>query len=183
MIVVLAIVSLILTVVLGSQSKYSDRLNLKNQAYNVALFIREAQVYSLGVKNSSPSGTQQFNSSYGIAFQTASPNSIIFFIDKNLDGRYTDASELIEQNNFVGGITVNNYCGTNSSGVEDCSTPQLRTIDITFLRPNPIATVLFHNPGGQLINSLYPPSRVELRSPNGALVSIKVDSTGQISIQ
>src|SRR3989344_86221 len=75
MIVVLSLISLILAVILGSQSKYSDRINVKNHAYKVDRFVRQAQVYSRGVKSTSGAGISDFNTSYGVSFQTTAPNS------------------------------------------------------------------------------------------------------------
>lgn len=180
MVVVITIITLMLSIFLGNRSQYTDKLNLKNQAYNLLTYIRQAQVYSLGVRNYSGSGTQVFGNSYGVAINMASPSIFTYFIDNNGNGKFDGGLEQIENPQLGQGVVVNRVCGTQS-GSENCS--GIQEIDITFKRPNPTAIIQFLNNGGNPIGSRAAPARIYLHSPAGLELSVIVDSTGQISIK
>ena len=110
MIVVIAIVSLIFSILLGGSKAYSEKLNLKNQAYNLVLYLRQAQVYALGVRGfKNSSNPTNFDVSYGVSIDPISENKITFFTDENSDGFY-ESNENHEQYSFSQGIYINKIC-------------------------------------------------------------------------
>ena len=62
---------------------------------------------------------------------------------------------------------------------------QMRQIDITFLRPEVGANIVFLNQGDVVIgeNQSRPPATINLVSRNGIVSSIRIESNGQVSIQ
>jgi len=181
LVVSIAIISVIATILLGSRNQYSERLILKNETYNSILYIRQAQVYSLGVKASGSPAT--FNTSYGIYFEISYPNQFIFFTDENADGKFqsTEANEIILLKN---GITIQKLCLYLPPGTEECYPPGggLRKVAVTFRRPNSSAKVLGLNSANNVISALDPPALVYFISKSGLSSSVKVDSTGVIAV-
>src|SRR3989344_6847475 len=68
LVVVLAIFTLISSVVLANHSRFNGSVLLGSLAYDIALSIREAQVYGLSVKQHTVAGVGQFQIGYGIHF-------------------------------------------------------------------------------------------------------------------
>ncbi|MGH7175638.1 MAG: pilus assembly FimT family protein, partial [Minisyncoccia bacterium] len=77
MMVSLAIVTIIAGVVLTSHSSFSNSLIVSNTAYDVALSMREAQSYGIGVRGLGST----VNVGYGLDFSAATPLSYRFFSD------------------------------------------------------------------------------------------------------
>src|SRR3989344_9636523 len=74
-VVVMAIFMTISSVVVVSQRRFGGNLLITNLAYDVALTMRQAQVYGISVRKvkavSDPEGIAQFERSYGIHIGTA----------------------------------------------------------------------------------------------------------------
>src|SRR3989344_4732921 len=68
LIVVVAITTLISSIVVVGSSKFDGTILLTNLAYDVALSVREAQFAGLNVKVFQSGGTSTFNAGYGITF-------------------------------------------------------------------------------------------------------------------
>lgn len=181
MLVSIGIVSLIFTVLLSNNRKTYEKLDLKNQVYNIVLYIRQAQVYSLSVKGFTKSGSTTYNTSYGVSLGPVAPNLITFFTDENQNSRY-DAGETHTDFPFIRGIYIQKVCVTKTSGAEDCGAP-IDHIDIVFKRPNPDAVMQFLDNGGNNVASRVPPAKIYLSSPSGFTASVKVDSTGGVTVQ
>jgi len=77
MLVVVAIFFTISSVVLFRQSKFSSDISITNAAYDVALVIREAQVYGTGSKQ----GDDPYNrvKSYGVVFDNSNVSSFFMY--------------------------------------------------------------------------------------------------------
>lgn len=180
LLVCISIIAVLAVVLLGNRSRYSERLILKNQTYNMALYLRQAQVYSLAVKGSGSPTT--FSTSYGVHFSADNPpNQFKFFTDENGNDRF-DGGEQNEDITLSNNITIQSVCGNNGS---DCyaTTGNFQMMSITFKRPASAARMRFMNYGGNLTGGVNPPAVITLRSQTGLTSSIKVDSTGGISIQ
>lgn len=181
LIVVITIMTVVTTAVLTSGSKYSEKLNLRSQSYNLVLFLREAQVYSLSVKGAPDAGgNTTFNTSYGVVIGTLAQNKISFFTDTNLNGVF-DASEPSRNFNFTKGIYIRRICGIDIVGAENCI--GIDRVDVTFKRPDPAATAKFLNSSGAVIPTFTLPAIIYLQTPSDNQVVVKVDSTGQIGAQ
>ena len=85
LIVVMTIATIITTALVVQQSKWSDQLAVNTQAYELALMIRQAQIYSLGVKEYTAGTGDKFNTGYGIHLDKSASNQYIFFADKNIN--------------------------------------------------------------------------------------------------
>lgn len=197
MMVVITIIAVMMTVFLLGRNKLSDQLNLKNQAYNLAYYIRQAQAYSLGVRKDS---ANKFDTSYGVAILMC-PNSfggknIFYFTDQDKSGKTTVSgppfaiSEPGEVVNFLDNFKVKRiYIGASFARAgSDCNdnTKATRAF-ITFLRPSPTARFIFERGDGGAV-SPAPPSNQPIcfqieNETTGDKMGVKVDLTGQVSIQ
>ena len=81
----IALASLILTVVVSSQSTYTDGVALTNLADEISSVVFQAQAYSTGVKEFSPASSE-FSASYGLTFSllgSGSNKAYLSFGDRN----------------------------------------------------------------------------------------------------
>jgi prepilin-type N-terminal cleavage/methylation domain-containing protein len=173
MIVVIGIISLLSTVTLSNYKEVSSQISLENLVQQIALTIRQAQVYGISVVK----GTGSVYPSYGVHFDISTPTSFILFIDSN-DNRSYDSSENVEMvtlknNNIISGIYADKL-STSCVGAN-----VLSSLDIIFTRPNPDAIFYAFNGSTQ-----YFPSDVEIavRSLGGMYREANVWLTGQIGV-
>src|SRR6185295_20368 len=96
LVVVTAIIAIITGLILVSDATFGGKVLLENLAYDMALSIRQAQVYGISVQRFNTT----FNAPYGVHFDTTSPSSYNTFAD-------------------VFGATTNNP----SNGMYGCPTP------------------------------------------------------------
>lgn len=191
LIVVVTIATVILTTLVIQQSKWNDHLAVNVQAYELAMMIRQAQVYSLGVREYPGGAGDNFNIGYGIHFGSGPGNGLmqyIFFADKNRNGKYDSVdNEEIEIKTFTRGVTIQRFCGVKSVGNENerCHEGEgnVRYINITFLRPEPKSNVVFLNASGENSAIMIEPAVVVyLKSANNKIASVRVEANGQVSI-
>lgn len=200
MMVSVAIFSIISGIVVFNSSKFSSNLLITNLAYEVALAVRQAQVYGLSVK-----GTEGlFNAGYGAHFSMTGVDGnktfYFFFDSEDPEGKCgpigsldCSAPEAKEVHTISGGIIISKLCVV-SSGTNYCTNDQnvsFDSMDITFKRPNPNANIvafingavsqLNGNPSPPLLSSITS-ARIYLQSPQGKQKYVEVLSTGQISI-
>ncbi len=174
--VVVAIFLVITGVILANNSRFNSSVLLGSLAYDIALSIREAQVYGLSVQTFNAN----FQVGYGVDFSAATPNSYILFADTNADNRYEAGTDSIIQTYAVGaGHLIKRFCGTYSNGTTQCSDDAVSPIDhldVVFFRPNPDANMSSSNPG------FYSSGEVVVASPSGETRTITIQSTGQVSV-
>lgn len=173
LLVAVSIFVVISTVILANHSRFNSSVLLGALAYDIALSVREAQVYGTSVREFGSS----FQVGYGVRFSDAS--SYVFFVDTNMNYSYDDGVDSIIRTYAVGrGHTISYFCGTSSEGIEECSnTDGITNLDIVFFRPDPDAFITSNEPG------IYSSGRIVVSSPAGDTRSITVASTGQISVQ
>ncbi|MFH1178261.1 MAG: type II secretion system protein [bacterium] len=184
LLVVLAIIGVIMTIVLSSQSSFNKTLTLTNTAYDIALTLRNAESYGLGSRaaGSAVSGCAA-NAGYGVHFQTG--GSFILFADtspisscatpdlKPGNNIYTSGSDFLAQTYTLGnGITIKDFCVLSNSGWS-CDYDSL---DIVFSRPNPDAHISADN----IYNSSYTKACIAITSPQGGEKYVSVSASGQI---
>jgi prepilin-type N-terminal cleavage/methylation domain-containing protein len=177
LIVVIAIFSIISMLVLANHSRFNSSVLLGSLAYDIALSIREAQVYGLSVKQFS----NQFQVGYGVTFSKNDPTHYIFFVDTNANKKYDAATDAELQRYSVGlGHTITKFCGVSTSGVSQCSDGSTAVtidhLDVVFFRPEPDANISSSEPGN------YSEGTVVVASPNKNAKTILIMSTGQISV-
>ncbi len=173
LLVVMGIFSIISLVVLANHSRFNSSVLLGSLAYDIALSIREAQVYGLSVKQYG----NNFQVGYGLRFAGAS--SYTFFADTNANKRYDSGVDSIVQTYTFGkGHTVKSFCGLMANGGSECSqgSGAITNLDIVFFRPEPDAIVSSNSP------TLYSGGQIVITSPSGETRTITVASTGQISV-
>ncbi len=187
--VVISIMAIVSGVMLYNYQDFNSTTLVTNYAYEVAYAIREAQVYGVSVSNAS---NPDFKAGYGIHFGRDSlggvpgvPASFTVFVDSNGgsgDNHYQEG-EKIKDYTFNGAYRVDKFCAVDSGGTSYCSgdgSGDIKSLDITFLRPNPDATIktdLISDP-------TFPRAIITVRSPSGTKTKdVDVFSTGQISIQ
>jgi len=175
LLVVMGIFSVISLVVLANHSRFNSSVLLGSLAYDIALSIREAQVYGLSVKQYG----SNFQVGYGLRFAGAS--SYTFFADTNANKRYDSGIDSIVQTFSVGrGHTIQRFCGITVSGVEECSggagPGTIDHLDVVFFRPDPDA--LFSSNS----TTLYSSGKIIVTSPSGETRTVHIVSTGQISV-
>ena len=166
---------IITSVVLAKYQGFNGGVVLTNLAYDIALSIRQAQVYGISVRESA-TGSSNFGLRYGIHFDSGNPTSFILFIDTNSNDKY-DNGELIETNSIRQDNAISDFCGITSAGGNQCwKNSTVTSLDITFLRPNPDA-LINTNIGGN-----YRSATITVSSPRGTSRTVRVENTGQISV-
>ncbi|MFZ3043507.1 MAG: type II secretion system protein [Minisyncoccia bacterium] len=201
LLVVLAIITVIMGIVLSSQSTFNKTLVLTNTAYDVALTLRSTQTYGL---SSRASGSTS-NAGYGLHFQSSTPGSFTLFADlyplpstSSVCHPTSDASapnarpgncvyesaqsEKVSDYVLGNGVTVNDFCAY-ALGSWSCAHAQggaLSSLDIVFARPNPDPFIS--------TNGSYPGAAtaataacLSLTSPQGGTQFISLTSSGQIT--
>ncbi len=173
LLVVISIFFVISTVILANHSRFNSSVLLGNLAYDIALSIRQAQVYGVSTRQYS----SQFQIGYGVRF--SDQGSYAFFTDVNANQRYDQDQDTIIQTYSLGrGYSLVRYCGVSADGVELCSdgANPIQYLDITFLRPNPDANIVSDS------SAVLSTARIVVRSQSGETRTISVASTGQISV-
>lgn len=188
LLVSISIMSLISTVIIYNHQKFNDNLEITNLSYEVALALRQAQIYGVSTKEFKEGTTEEerFNTPYGIYFNVRTyPTSFIFFADKDKDGRYigsgatcvSSAGDVcLEKTNIGKGNRILEICELDSANNWECDGNRLDTAFITFQRPEPDARLK--------VNGGVDPIAVKicLVSPQDRIKEIVVYPTGQISI-
>lgn len=190
LLVVVSIATIMMTALVVQQGKWNDQLAVSTQAYELTLMLRQAQIYSLAVRENLGSTGDKFDIGYGVYFDDdegeEDTGQYVFFADKNKNQKYdVGAGELIETKTFIRGVNISKFCGRNSGGQEKCSDQHdnLDKLNISFFRPEPKAVITFFKEGVNQFDKIYPPATIYLRSPQGKESSIKVEDNGQISVQ
>ena len=182
LLVVTAIIVIISTVILANNSKFGGRVLLENFAYDLALTLRQTQVYGIAV---SRFGTNTFTAGYGMHFDITSSNNAkqytLFADATTANGLYDAPSELVSTFLITRGYSITKLCATPTAGTENCT---YTTLDVLFQRPEPDAMI---SPGGAsciITNSNCQASaRIQLVSPRGDTMSVTVQANGQIAVQ
>lgn len=176
LLVVVAIVLVMTLLILVGHSRFSGNILLTNAAFDVALSLRQAQVFGLGAREVDV-GTGEFNTGYGIHFDADNPTSYVLFADRNRDFIYGGSGELVQSFSFGRGFSLGGFCGVLPGDTEECSPGSIDEITIVFDRPEPDA-VIKNNVGGQTYSS----ARIIVRAPKGNEREVLVVATGQISV-
>lgn len=169
LLVSIGIFTVITTAAVFSHKQFNSSVLLTNLAYEMALSIRQAQSYGIAVRTNA---AFNFNSGYGIHFDTSTPTSYILFEDKSGSGtlHVRDGSDAdIQTFNITKGNKVLKLC---LDGVKPCSNT---SVDVTFSRPNPDAYI-------RVGASSYSKAEICVSSPQGTIRKIIIESTGQISV-
>lgn len=176
LLVVMAIATILTTILVVQQNSWNDQLTVNTQAYELALMVRQAQIYSLGVKVDPLGQNDKFNVSYGVYFNNNN-TQYIFFADRDGDQKY-DSGEALETKSFNRGVNIKDVCGDDRC-IFSGGGP-LRQASVSFLRPETQAYIKLLNDGGNPVD--VPPLSIYLQSVKGKVYLVKVETNGQISI-
>lgn len=202
MTVVLAIIAVITSITISSQTGFNKTIVLANTAYDIALTMRNAQTYGIGSKNV----TTNFVTGFGLSFANpATPlTSFTLFADiypDTLSGGpfchpqpvgspanapdahpgdcvYESGQNERQQTYTLGNnMKINKYC-VKQAGVWACS-PSITQLDIVFTRPNTSAVITTIPSSGPLFS--ITDACVQVYSPQATARSVRVTDIGQIT--
>lgn len=161
-----AIIGIIVGIITLKYGSFNNLILLKNQAYQVALELREAQTRSLSVTGRSAGTATEFRRPYGIYFSRATPDRYLIFLDNNINGYY-NVGEEIETRRLDSRFKISRLCsGSNCA---------LGTLSITFRRPNFDAI---------MNNGTVSEGKIEIIVQKGTAVrSVKINGAGQITVE
>jgi prepilin-type N-terminal cleavage/methylation domain-containing protein len=181
LLVVVAISVVLTTAIIIQQNKWNDNLAVKTQAYELVLMIRQAQIYSLGVREDVGGVGNKFNIGYGMFFSANGNENVSFFADRNNNLKYDSPGEKIEEKIFTRGVKISNVCASACGGAG----PKPKKLNISFLRPNPVAHLFYLAANGDdFTPAVSSPALIEVSSADGSyVVTITVADNGQISMQ
>lgn len=201
LIVVMFIFSIVSGIMLFNYSQYRNTISLGNLSQDIALTIRKAQVYAIGVKGVNVNGVleNQFPG-YGMHFYLPNTSSnptdgneksFIFFSDIPFtsglagDRMYNQSTstcdslmygnECIDIIDITSTDRITALCA-EALCVDSAFSPRL---DIVFTRPNPEPTFCFSTNGGSCTTTSSYVS-IKVKSVDGSEKVISVWNTGQI---
>lgn len=156
LLVVITIATIITTAFIIKNQEWNKTFAVTSQIYDLALTVRQAQTYSLSVKEDTAGSADKFNVSYGVHVDFSTPGQFIMFADRNFNGIY-DNGESIETKTLKRGVQITSICGNRSNGATFCSDSNPGSnvtgkVNITFKRPYTRAFVTFQEPGGNISN-------------------------------
>ncbi len=186
LIVSIAIMGIILTTVVSSQTNYTSGSALRQIADDISLSLRQAQVYGISVSQLSPGN---FDIGYGIEFRMesagGSDGAYILFADKSpynyvFDGSWANCdNECLQKTTLTRGNKIKKLCAIFPDDTESCN---ITNAYVSFLRPNTDAHISLYDSGNNLINGVKG-VRINLVSPTIEYKSVVVYTTGQISVK
>jgi len=195
--VVLFIILTITVISRTSKTAYERSFALSNLAYDIALTLREAQVYGVNTRQEGISGS--FDAGYGVRFAENSTDFTLF-VDNDNDRFYDSPGELlrvytIKNNNKISEICTVPVGTTPGQETVACADNRIAAgvLDITYRRPDPDAC--FNRTGGGLAlpavrtasdcmaRTQISEARITVQAPRGETKVIKVYSTGQVVMQ
>ena len=174
--------TIILTsITLFNYKNFDDTVELRNQTLEVALTLREAQIFALSSKQSGSTG-YEFRDAYGVFFDTTiSSSSLMFFVDNDSVGAdyWFDAtdfgctdSECERVDTLRSGYKITDICVPEDT----CG---LDRVSIAYDRPNPNSLIRRNNDPDLDQAS----AKIEITSPKGATSSVHITKSGQIYVK
>jgi len=188
LVVSIAIFAAMTALVVVKYGNFNQSTLFTDTAYDIALVIHTAQTYGLSVKNTSSS----FSAAYGVDFYdvatgsvfcgSASTNnaSIVLFADtapQPTPNQYCDGNDSNVTTYAISrGATVTGLCvGT---ALNSCNS--VSRLDVTYLRPNPEATICGYN--GSTWTCTYTYGKVTLTATDSSTRSIEMRQNGEVSV-
>ena len=178
MLVVTAIIIVVSSVVLVNSGRLGGQFILDNFAYDLALTVRQAQVYGISVRNFGGN----FNVAYGIHFDSSTPTTYLLYGDVGTPNGLYDTGELVQSFTITRGFKIASICVTpNALTPENCTISKL---DVLFKRPEPDALISAENLSCLLVpTSCQESTRIVLVAPRGNTKSVVIAANGQISVR
>ncbi len=163
-----AIIGIITGIIALRYGAFNNLILLKNQAYQIALELRETQTRSLSTIATSTTDVLAFRRAYGIYFATAQPTQYVIFRDSNDNGQY-NPEEALETRKLDSRFQLS--CIALNSG--SCGNG---TVSVTFKRPNFDAII-----NGSTANTS---TEIRVKSMTSTDTrSVKINAAGQITVE
>ena len=172
MMVVITIFTIMTGVVLANLPQFRDKTFLDLTAQEVAITIRQAQVYGIGTK---VAGGQFSSHGVNLTLTTADPKTMTLFADYLPSNNSYDVGENVEQFRINGAAT---FTRLESSDGSFCIPGPSCRLDIVFQRPYPEAEFKLNSlpEGGNVTITLT-------STKTGKAREIQVWTTGQIIVR
>lgn len=181
LVVVMGIFVVVSSLVLANNTRFGGSVLLQNLAYDIALTIRQAQVYGIAVRGASSSN---FSAGYGMYFESAPDKNktYVLFADLNGNGIYDptpdDSIDARVASTDIGrNYKISRLCAPASTECNEINT--VDRLDIVFKRPEPDASIF----ADEITSGTEDSARIVIASPRGDTKSIVVERNGQISVQ
>lgn len=178
LLVTIFIITLVTGIILLKYTSFNTGVLLKSQAYELALDIREAQIYSVSVR----SDVVSFDEEYGLFFDVDSPNEYLFFQDSAGGPSlavYNEGEEVGDPLTFDNRYRINSMYTELDPAADD----YIKELSVSFKRPNFDArmyAVMLDGSSNDAISTAY----IEISPLDGSgSVLVSVSSNGQISIE
>ncbi len=179
-IVVLSIFSVVSSVTLFNYRRFQEKVDIKTLANDVALKFVQAQKESVAGKVYAGKipVVNPWKPSYGLAFNMSTPKGFMRFVD--LDHSKTSDSILCTGNECLEKITITGTTSVSALTAYylDGSSAPLADLDVTFTRPDSVAT--FRSTTN--FTSAISYAEIKFTSPQGIMANIKVFASGRIQI-
>jgi prepilin-type N-terminal cleavage/methylation domain-containing protein len=163
-----AIIGIITAMVTLKYGSFNNLILLKNQAYQIALELREMQSRSISAVGRS----EDFRRPYGLYFATSDPGRYRLFIDMDDPGDsgygYYNAGEELEIRSLDSRFRISRLCNASN-----CS---LSTLSVMFQRPNFDAIIN----AGTVANAAI---EIVTLSNSSSTRRVEVNAAGQITVQ
>lgn len=177
----IAIFIIITSVAVLNNNSFNASILLTDLGYQVALSVRQAQVYGITVKapasctsSGCPTG---FSSGYGEHFDITAPTQYLLFEDGKTGAapdHIYQIAELLQTYTIGKGYSLKQLCVGSGSSFNSVS-----TLDISFIRPEPEAWVA----SGGVLN-LGDEAHIYIQDPTKTTQrEILIEPTGQVSVQ
>ena len=185
LLVVTGIIVVVTSVMLVNNGRFGGVIQLENLTYDIALTIRQAQVYGISVARF---GSSTFSAGYGVHFNTANPKTYMLFADiypapPGQNGMYdAEQFELVSRTDITRGYAIDSLVACASTDPASCTS--VTKLDILFVRPEPDAWISGPDTSCLLqTGSCQASARITLIAPRGDKMSVVVESSGQISVR
>ena len=191
LLVVLGVIMIITLIVTFGKTHYERSLILTNLAYDVALAIREAQVYGVNVRQGIAANS--FDQGYGVHFTVPNSSTFTLFVDTNNNRFYDGTAERVRDYTIKNNNSISALCVVPTSNSAICNSVSPNPLDITFRRPDPDAC--FNGTGFGVANAKLTSAcvsnpatansgaKITVSAPDGRTKTIRVSSIGQITVQ
>lgn len=169
MVVVMGVIAVVSGVILVNNGRFGGQVLLQNLAYDIALSIRQAQVYGIAVQRFN----NEYAAAYGMHFSISSPDIYLLFADvTTVNGVYDGTSERVQSS------TITSNYGITALRINGCSGTVVSNLDILFKRPDPDAFI-----SAPPLSGLQQSACITVSSPRGDTKNVIVEVNGQIAVQ
>ena len=198
LVVTTAIFVTITAITLANYPRFSNKVALDLLAHDIALALRQAQTFGLGIHEFQTGSSGLFPSGYGVSFAQGEPNLLYLFADINRDSRFgnrfnagtacgtSNPGECVEQYHIPSNFELRDLCvGTGGRFPDEVSSGcGNQFLDLSFYHPKP-ASLICAESDTRSCSANHADAEIVLGPKNGLpndAVLIEVTRNGQISV-